>query len=298
MRSWLVVLFILPALAGCADGESIDKVEKTLVDEELTATDDTGVIRGVVVDQAIVPVPGVTVAVESLGLETRSNEDGSFGFAGLDPGTYFLKADKIGYEPVQTSVEVVAGVSLPPVTRIQVQANPSETPYLQVTNYRANLLCGVATPVVAFGCSVFRPADPYVPENNAEVKEFPLFPTWFQTEMFWESTQPAGDSLILNIAHCCDNEGIGPNSTAAGPTPLTAWTNRDELHAHDEGAVVEDGIEIRVFPSGNEAIGSATGQRVGVILDQQVEWISTEFYNFVPDEGWTFLVDGQHPVPT
>lgn len=301
-KAWLVVLLILPALAGCTESTPIDPSEKTLADDKLEATDDTGVIRGVVVDQAISPIAGATISIESLTLQAESAEDGSFGFSDLPPGTYFLKIEKIGYELVQSSVEVVAGVDLPPVTRVQLQANPSAAPYMQVTNYRANLLCGLAIPsnpvgIGAFGCSLLRPTEDYVPENNAEVKVFAVIPTWFQTEMFWDSTQPAGDSLILDIAHCCDNEDIGDNSSTAGPSPLAAWATKEEIMAHEGGAIVADGIEIRVFPSGNEAFADTTGQRLGVILDQQVEWISTEFYNFIPADGWTFLADGQHPVP-
>lgn len=303
MHRFLALLLLTAILAGCADeGATASDEPTTQIDDDLVATDDTGVIRGVVVDAAIVPISGVTVTLQS-GESATSLDDGSFGFSDLEPGTYFLTATKPGYDGVQSSAEVVAGVALPPVTRVQMTQNLSSLPFVETSQYAANLRCGLAIPsnpanIGAFGCSVIRGTEEIVGENNAEVKVFETIPDWFQTEMYWRSTQPAGDSLILDIAHCCDNDDISETSSTFGPSPLTAWATKEEILAHEDGAIATDGIEIRVFPHGNEAIRDATGERVGVILDQSVNWISNEFYNFIPDEGWTFIEDGAHAVPT
>ena len=85
MRAQLLVLALL--LAGCSEPtETPDEPFDASLDDELEATAETGVIRGVVVDAAIVPVAGVTVTIDGLDQETTSNEAGAFGFDGLEPG--------------------------------------------------------------------------------------------------------------------------------------------------------------------------------------------------------------------
>lgn len=294
MKMWVAMLLIATALAGCAEDAPLVEEEGTLSDETLVATETTGIIRGVVVDQAIVPVAGATVQLVGQSKETTTAEDGSFGFADLEPGTYFLEVRKVSYDSVQASADVVAGVKAPKIVRVQLQINPSAAPYVTASQYAANLLCGLSVDVTAFGCSVFRPADPYVPENNAEVKEYDILPDWMQVEMIWESTQPLGQALLLNIAHCCDNGNIGANGTQSGVSPLTAWVTGGEMEA---AGVLEDGTETRVFPTGLDGT-QVIGFGLGAVLDQQVEWFTTEFHNFVPASGWTFIADGAHPIPS
>jgi hypothetical protein len=92
----LVALLAAALLAGCSGSNPSDKssTEPTFDDLGLQATSSTGVIRGVVVDDAIRPVAGATVSLtgESTG-ETVSTAAGTFGFDALAPGTYFLKVD-------------------------------------------------------------------------------------------------------------------------------------------------------------------------------------------------------------
>ena len=295
MRSLSLFLLIAIAFAGCAEdgGPATDGPEETAVDEELQATDETGVIRGVVVDETVTPVVGAKVLVKGVELEETTNDDGSFGFSDLEPGTYFLEISKIGFDAVQTSAEVVAGVDRPDIVRVQMVKNPGELPFVQTSQFSANLLCGLSVDATAFGCTVLRPTEPYIPEVNAEVKDFEILPDWLQVEMFWASTQPLGEGLVLNIARCCDNSNIGGNGTQQGVSPLTAWVVKSEMEALE---ILESGVEIRVFPAGVDGT-AVIGFGFGAVVDQQVEWFTNEFYNFSPDEGWTFIEDGAHPLP-
>ena len=70
----LVALFV----AGCAES-SAPALEP--VDDGLVATPTTGIIRGVVVDPAVVPVQGATVDLIGTGLATTTDADGAFGLA-------------------------------------------------------------------------------------------------------------------------------------------------------------------------------------------------------------------------
>src|SRR5687767_10257567 len=84
----------LPGGSG-GGGDSEDPAAGVDFDElELEATATTGVIRGIVVDEAIRPVAGAEVGTtlpDGAGARnTTSADDGAFGFDGLPPGTYFL----------------------------------------------------------------------------------------------------------------------------------------------------------------------------------------------------------------
>ena len=86
---WLALL-LMATLAGCADESAPAAPDEPAFDGfDLEATDDTGIIRGVVVDQAIVPIAEATVTLQS-GEQTESNEGGAFGFAALEPGSCLL----------------------------------------------------------------------------------------------------------------------------------------------------------------------------------------------------------------
>lgn len=85
--------------------------------------DGKGGIVGVVVDQAIRPVPNATVALQEDGNRT-SAEDGSFSFVGLAPGAYLLTASLEGSETQETSVDVLAGQ----LTQVRIFLTPIPKP--------------------------------------------------------------------------------------------------------------------------------------------------------------------------
>lgn len=117
MRYGLLVAVAL-VLAGCADdprasdGDDFDDVE---VDA------DTGAIRGVVVDQSIVPIEGVSVALDGdEPKETVTDAQGRFAFSKLDPGFYFLTASKPLYEEITFQASVEAGNPEPPIVTVKM----------------------------------------------------------------------------------------------------------------------------------------------------------------------------------
>src|ERR1041385_538006 len=115
LRPGLVAaLLVLVLLAGCSGSPhkkaSNDPADQANFDQlGLHATDKTGVIRGVVFDEAIKPVANATVnltAGTTAAGVTHTGADGAFGFSDLEPGTYFLHANKTGFIEVQQSAEV------------------------------------------------------------------------------------------------------------------------------------------------------------------------------------------------
>ncbi len=134
---WLLVLGAT-VLAGCAESTGDEELDNG---PSIDATETTGGIRGVVVDQAIVPVQGVTVVVDGLGITVETDESGLFLFEGLDAGTYFLTASHPLYDVVQQSAVVEAGVSRPPAVRIQLTRLIAEDPYVSIQQFNGNIFC-------------------------------------------------------------------------------------------------------------------------------------------------------------
>src|SRR5690349_15961209 len=103
------LLFAVLTLAGCSQPPAKDTVDDDpTLELGLEATDTTGVLRGVVVDEAIRPVANVSIVATGSGATrmATSNADGAFGFDGLSPGVYIVKASKPGFFPAQTNADV------------------------------------------------------------------------------------------------------------------------------------------------------------------------------------------------
>ena len=76
----------------------------------------TGSLRGTVTDQQNLPVPGVTVTIQSPALQgVRSSVtagDGSYSFVQLPPGRYELTFEITSFAPVKRTTDVLLGLSV------------------------------------------------------------------------------------------------------------------------------------------------------------------------------------------
>src|SRR5687768_7361503 len=156
MRGVAVALaFVGLALSGCSGGGDeappAAPEEVAVQDLGLQATETTGVIRGIVVDEAIRPLANVSIELNGATQATTvSNANGVFGFDALEPGTYFLSAEKLGYASVQQSAEVVAGVAEPPIVKVLMTADPTTTPFYDAYVFDGFIQCSFTLVVVAF----------------------------------------------------------------------------------------------------------------------------------------------------
>jgi hypothetical protein len=152
MRSSAIPALLFAALlAGCAGNGSpqgTSATEPTFDDLDLDATATTGVIRGIVVDDAIRPVAGAKVTLKGdAPRETTSTEAGTFGFDSLAPGPYFLTVSKPGFSEAQASAEVVAGVAEPPIVKVLLNVDAANLPYFEAYVFSGFIEC--MTPNVA-----------------------------------------------------------------------------------------------------------------------------------------------------
>lgn len=293
----LLLLSLLAAalLAGCSDGS--DPKDEPTDDLGLEATEETGIVRGIVFDDSIVPLPDVLVTLrlpDGTDQATRSREDGAFGFEDLEPGTYFLRATHLGYVPTQQSVDVVAGEDEPDMVRLRMERDPEAVaPYAVTYVFEGFIEC--SSPVFA-ACGFVTDVGELGGVDNATAEDSQVryalegVPTWVQSEMVWDPTNELGRRLALLYSWDCGDTFLCDHD-AYGESPL--------LLAADPEAIAEIGLGnstelyIRVFSDGlEESDGLA-----GATLEQAITIYSTVFYGYAPPEGWRFTETQDEPEP-
>ncbi|MFA5944221.1 MAG: carboxypeptidase-like regulatory domain-containing protein [Candidatus Thermoplasmatota archaeon] len=298
-------LVLVLALAGCSggggdgtpdDGPSAD-------DLGLQATASTGLIRGVVVDDAIRPLANVTVTLQGeTPVSKKTGAEGAFGFDGLTPGTYFLKAVKLGYFETQQSVEVVAGVTDPAAVKIQLAFNAGYQPYVESKVFEgfiecttsALVLCGAPNTLEPLSCEFFQVC--YGNLTNDRFTFTLLFGpnvTMVQSEMVWSSTQAASPELFLSqeaLTADCPNTDLSTllNGTA-GASPIYTRLDETVLDKYEIGPTC--GVYYSVFS------GDTQGTPLGVTVEQRFTMYVHAFYGYLPPADWRFTTDETVPQP-
>ncbi len=143
-RILLALSLIAATLAGCADAPVSDDDDPFAESgKKIEATSTTGGIRGVVVDTSIVPIAGATVKVLGQDMEAVTDEQGLFVFSGLDAGFYTLEATALFYDSVQTTAEVVAGVSDPAAIKVLLNRVINDVPYSLTLKFDGFIYCSM-----------------------------------------------------------------------------------------------------------------------------------------------------------
>ena len=248
-RALFAVALAATVLAGCTGGSGAKAKQPAGPDYSilgLQATETTGIIRGLVVDDAIRPLGNATVSTtlpDGSNRTTTSAADGAFGFQGLAPGPYFLKVSKPGYLGAQASADVVAGVSAPAIVKILLKADPAALPYFQQFQFDAFVACSFTAITVSFAACGLAPDQ----TNNAFLVNYrpDKPPSLFQTEAIWTSTQVLGQDLGLSItALGPPQEGV--NATD-GPSPIYITVNATQALKYNYTGPDAADITIRLF---------------------------------------------------
>lgn len=279
----LVVFMVLAsaALAGCSSPKDDPGSTIETSFEDVVATATRGVIKGVVVDQAIRPIADATVELKDQQRAATTTADGLFSFIDLQPGTYFVQASKYGFNSTLTSIEVVAGVD-PPILNVPLIANPSERPYLEVIKDEGFIgcsaggqldYCGLAGELSGSGEGLFFKS---IELTNG-------VPSWIQTELVWESTQPLGAELKLNMMNETDYT-LYYRKNVTSTSPLVGTFNAEEIAQYRFGIDSEYGLLV-------------AAPDTSVVIQQRFTAYTHIFYRFTPPEGWQFSRDGEPPIP-
>lgn len=295
MRALTALLLLSLALAGCSDEPPAPAADDEQTFDELGGgvTADTGLIRGIVLDPTIVPIADVTVRLLGPGLETTTNEDGAFVFSDLEPSTYFLEVEKVGYNSTQASAVVEAGVERPPIVKVQLLPNPSALPFYEEFHNKGYYTCATsAFTLCNFLDGVLCSVDNCNALDDNMVITVPIQkpPTWINSEMVWESTQVLGQNLdfYLEWVKKDDPSDWSTQRTVEGPSPLLLTVDEAEAASHDFG--VTNDMRHRTFPM-------LTDPTSVIMIDQPWDTYTHIFYNYAPYEGWRITEDGDVPQP-
>lgn len=289
------VSLVTVALAGCSATPAAEPVEEVdFSDIDLDATSSTGVIRGVVVDEAIRPISGVLVQLTgSNPRNATTTDEGLFGFDGLEPGTYFLQVGKAGFKGVQQSADVVAGEAEPPVIKVLLLQDAATAPFVEAQVYDGYIECTTSV-LVLCGAPAILTGQQLTNDRFAWDQYFTDGASLLQAEMMWDSTQPLSPELYFELETLNDgcennNEDIGRfmNSTS-GASPIYATINQTEIQAWSIGQTCP--VWVSIFS------GGVAGTPVGATVQQRFAMYFHGFYNHLPNPGWRFSVDGP-PAP-
>lgn len=316
MRGVAVAFVPLLLLSGCTGGGDPPS-DADFSGLGLQPTADTGILRGVVVDDAIRPLAGAGVAARGPGDARRdatTTAEGLFGFDGLVPGGWFLTVSKPGYATAQASADVVAGEAEPPITKVLLQADPSSLPYLEAYTFDGFLECGVTTPAVGVALCL---APNLVLGTNVTTDKtqvtYPVgdrHPLWAQTEMVWESTQAAGGEMALMYSYTADC-GLYCDHEVDGTSPLLLQANAtmvDTILANMTGFYVrvfnsdldetDPGLDAVCTPVPDPVLGATwcLANGVGATVEQRFAHYTHLFYGYAPPPEWRFT--SGEPVPS
>jgi hypothetical protein len=301
-QTLLAALLVAAALAGCASKAPGAPGAAAVSALGVQATATTGVVRGLVVDEAIRPIAGATVRETPGNHTAKTNAAGAFGFSGLAPGIHFLTASKTGYASVQQSTDVAAGVSDPLPVRIQLSALPSSKPYHDLVKFRGHEILGATalTPdnPVTGPRTDFALSSPLLFNGSFDVTyAFPVVPTWEQVVVVWDAKTPA--AARLQVSHCvyvsagnCDEKGTRYANATEGTSPIVASAD-----ARLESAFVGNGSltdYVLVLPTGTTGVAPADA---GMTFDQDFTVITVHTYNYAPPAGYRFDKDGEPVDP-
>jgi hypothetical protein len=322
----LAVLLLAAGLAGCS-GSPKDKVPDGPV---LSVTPTTGGIRGLVVDQAVVPIQGARITISG-GANATSGKDGTFNFTGLAPGDYLLQVGKPGYVAVQASATVEAGVPDPPIVKVLLQAISTAKPYVDYFKLEGFYDCSQAVFFDTDTCDwEFRTAydvandsagqPPVAPRSflhyyNTQLIDIPEDTFSIVQEGFWTDESVHLFWIMIDgtpIDSSCDCSETWAN-VIGGPSPLynrldrftATGANNTEFRADFDG----NGV-FGEFPNGQTVAsrgfvpfqdtpvvdGTDPNTWYSVAQNFRFTVITSLFHNTPAPDGWTFETRDQYPI--
>jgi hypothetical protein len=295
----LVSVLSAALLSGCV-AQGGDKSLDGAGAPAIPADQQTGGIRGVVVDAAITPVVGAKVAMANGALGTVTDKAGLFSFSGLKPGDYFFTVSKPGYTTVQASATVHAGDATPPVVKVQVEYLVGQQPYIEVYKLNGFYDCTFGTAVDVDSCDMaVRTA--YDEYNATQHSPPPLLP---RHAMTYENTQifsVAGDVQSIVQEGFWTDDTVTAMQIVIDSTPIDpVGDNSDKEYLHAEGGHPTYGrLDNNTVPVGKTvaARGFLPFQAQPILATNfQFTVITTLFHNYQPAKDWTFATQDKYPI--
>jgi hypothetical protein len=313
LRPAVVLALLLAAsaaLAGCSGGKDGGPPSKAdeFQDLDVRSTSTTGVLLGVVVDEAIRPVKDaqVTVSKPDGSDEAQATDaQGRFAYGNLLAGTYFVKVRHPQFAMAQTSAEVAAGVEDPPVVRVQLTRLFSQQPYAETIKFDGYIACAYSIAVgstcandytrlvagVVPGCEGGCLKDYNVSKTAGNVREFrfDLSGGWqsMVLEEYWEPTlgEPESHGTLNFILSYFNRTDTGHWwAQGDGPSPL-----RVQVDVGSDGPGAQNADDL-IPPEGMKDLFVIFGAGdTDVAVNQPFSYFQTNFYYAIPPDGWSFV---------
>jgi hypothetical protein len=279
----------------------------------------------VVVDDAIRPLSAANVSVHLGGKVVQAKTtgpDGAASFEALAPGAYFLQANKTNYLEVQQSVDVVAGVTAPPVTKLQMPLRTGNLAFYQEFKFDGFLQCAAGGGNWCFIANYYpcfaeqqagQPCTGNLTSDNSfyaidkPLTDLQRVPDWLQAELIWDSTQAVTPDMTLRTdIDLPGNVTIDNTTSATGASPVLVVVPPENMTQWQLG--VKDGLALEVFPGSPPElcaiqppevpnVGRVNLCSLGMSVQQRFTYIVHVFYGYKPPEGWRFTTDGTVPQP-
>lgn len=316
----LVVLFVsLVALSGCAGGEvkapPVPDASEDFSDIAVEATATTGVLLGVVVDEAIRPISQAKVSLrmgDGSANDKMTDDQGRFAYDGLEPNTYFLSVSHLQHTSAQVSAEVVAGDENPKVLRVQLTRLFDQNPYSEILKFDGFLACAYAfqvsstcvndyTRVTGERCVPTSPPQCYcaggcfrdynLARQGGNIREYvSAVGAGWQSIIFeetWEPTSDAGKNLGFTVSYFARPNAGHWFGSVNGPNPILL--RLDVGVEHDSASYA--GEEPPMIPvEGYDQIFTFFGAgSSSLVINQKFESFQSSFYYGIPPEGWSFV---------
>lgn len=302
----LVLLALLGtvALGGCAGGDGGPAGAPDSDDSGVRATATTGIVRGVVVDERIVPIEGATVQLTGAATDQEATTDaeGRFAFGDLRPGTYFIAVRHFLHASAQSSAEVVAGEDEPPVVRVLLTRLFDQEPYSELFKFEGYIQCGYSNPQVSTQCvddytrfAVNGGLAPQVRELVDHRSYVHSVSAGWQSmilEMVWEpSAQGTSDELFIITSHY-NRTGQHYYGRAEGTNPQLLRFDVGEVHSWNPGVEPE-----MIEPEGRNDLFSYAGVAgdVAIGFSQSFTIFHHNFYYGRPPDDWSFVAGDPAP---
>jgi hypothetical protein len=305
-----LALLAAAALAGCAGSSAKGGLPggPVLTDASggtVSLSAGTGAVKGVLVDEAIRPVAGATVALGGNGVNktVTTKADGVFQFEDLAPGTYFLRVTSAFYGNVQGTVTVEAGKVATP--KLQVAHLFSQAPYHESFKFDGFIQCGYSVSgVISSICfqdythfvgPTTCPQCEHVLDNRGTI--FAVGAGW-QTqvyEMYWDpsasgTSQEMGITVSFypRVASHWYCQGGGPSPVLMR---MEAGVTCDNSQG-DPQPFPPEGLNNTYFFASSKA---PDGQQASLTVSQKFTVLETTFYYGKPPEGWSLIAGDDYP---
>lgn len=140
------LFFVTLVFAGC-----VGETPKSATGPNVSLDKDVTAIRGIVIDDELVPIEGATITDAGSDRTAMTDAQGVFILGPLEEGEHPLTASKIGYQSVSIDVRIfdepVEGI------RFILTAAASNVPYHETTNHVTFVNCASRNPIGGTPCT-------------------------------------------------------------------------------------------------------------------------------------------------